>query len=215
MHFTCTVSVQQRPPVARDALCYPVWGCWRGRGSHLFFLECSSFPFFTPKILVISVLKRSVEEFLTWQNRGEKSHQSPKTTDTERRKSRLGIRIRSELTAQTGEVKPSTAACIPSETKGTMFSPRRVSLYRALRMLSAWTCSDNNTFITRAAAIQRKNRKRHEPAEDLRDVGAVAARRRHGQSHQLPHGHLQQAAAGCPGLRGEQGLREREESSQV
>lgn len=43
------------------------------------------------------------------------------------------------LTAQTGEVKPSTAACIPSETKGTMFSPRRVSLYSALRMFRAWT----------------------------------------------------------------------------
>lgn len=41
------------------------------------------------------------------------------------------------LTAQTGEVKPRTAACIPSETKGMMFSPRRVSLYRALRMLRA------------------------------------------------------------------------------
>lgn len=46
-----------------------------------------------------------------------------------------------ELTAQTGEVKPSTAACIPSETKGMMFSPRRVSRYRALRMFRAWTCS--------------------------------------------------------------------------
>lgn len=47
----------------------------------------------------------------------------------------------SGLTAQTGEVKPSTAACIPSETKGMMFSPSRVSLYRALRMFRAWTCS--------------------------------------------------------------------------
>lgn len=46
----------------------------------------------------------------------------------------------SGLTAQTGEVKPSTAACIPSETKGMMFSPSLVSLYRALRMFRAWTC---------------------------------------------------------------------------
>lgn len=44
-----------------------------------------------------------------------------------------------KLTAQTGEVKPSTAACRPSAMNGMMFSPRRVSLYRALRMLSAWT----------------------------------------------------------------------------
>lgn len=34
--------------------------------THLFFLECSSFPLFTPKILVMRVLKRRVEEFLTW-----------------------------------------------------------------------------------------------------------------------------------------------------
>lgn len=32
-----------------------------------------------------------------------------------------------KLTAQTGEVKPRTAAFKPSATKGTMFSPKRVS----------------------------------------------------------------------------------------
>lgn len=36
------------------------------RSTHLFFLECSSFPLFTPKILVMRVLKSRVEEFLTW-----------------------------------------------------------------------------------------------------------------------------------------------------
>lgn len=51
------------------------------------------------------------------------------------------------LTAQTGEVNPSTAACIPSETKGIMFSPRRVSLYRALRMFRACTCGDDGTKL--------------------------------------------------------------------
>lgn len=35
------------------------------RDPDLFSLECSSFPFFTPKILVIRVLKSRVEEFLT------------------------------------------------------------------------------------------------------------------------------------------------------
>ena len=38
-----------------------------GEAADLFFFECSSFPFFTPKILVIRVLKRRVEEFLTWE----------------------------------------------------------------------------------------------------------------------------------------------------
>lgn len=49
------------------------------------------------------------------------------------------------LTAQTGEVKPSTAACTPSDTKGMMFSPKRVSLYRALRMFRAWTWGEGAT----------------------------------------------------------------------
>lgn len=35
--------------------------------SYLFFLECSSFPLFTPNIRVIRVLKRRVEEFLTYR----------------------------------------------------------------------------------------------------------------------------------------------------
>lgn len=54
-----------------------------------------------------------------------------------------------QLTAQTGEVKPRIAACIPSATKGVMFSPRRVSLYRALRMFRAWTCCVvNRWYVT-------------------------------------------------------------------
>ena len=43
------------------------------------------------------------------------------------------------LTAHMGEVKPSTAACRPSATNGTMFSPKRVSRYRALKMFRACT----------------------------------------------------------------------------
>lgn len=48
-------------------------------------------------------------------------------------------RKQQQLTAQLGEVKPSTAACRPSATKGTMFSPKRVSRYRALKIFKAWT----------------------------------------------------------------------------
>lgn len=49
------------------------------------------------------------------------------------------------LTAHTGEVKPRIAACMPSATNGTMFSPRRVSRNRALRMFRAWTCMRTQT----------------------------------------------------------------------
>lgn len=53
------------------------WSGGEGKTTDLFFFECSSFPLFTPKILVMRVLKRRVEEFLTWdthtkQRYGEK-----------------------------------------------------------------------------------------------------------------------------------------------
>lgn len=226
------------------------WWQWlkSQRSAHLFFLECSSFPLFTPKILVMRVLNRRVEEFLTCVVHGhthtkekkEELHETSsvlemtavkqswchgdveKHTQNSSRKynrwhqltwktsmrdcvelspcctARAGLTFNLKiecssfhlldssvndshkqhysrcctcehiagdgqtvtgwvqfvwaeqsrggthgwdwvLTAQTGEVKPSTAACRPSAMNGMMFSPRRVSLYRALRMLSAWT----------------------------------------------------------------------------
>lgn len=104
-------------------------------------MECSSFPFFTPKILVIKVLKSRVEEFLTWKSKKNKKPNQFHFCEKDKKTSGV-IGGRCELTAQTAEVNPSTAACIPSETKGMMFSPRRVSLKRALRMLRAWTCGE-------------------------------------------------------------------------
>lgn len=65
-------------PFCTDALDYVLyWSCGEGKTTDLFFFECSSFPLFTPKILVMRVLKRRVEEFLTWgthtkQRYGEK-----------------------------------------------------------------------------------------------------------------------------------------------
>lgn len=41
------------------------------------------------------------------------------------------------LTAQTGDVKPRIAALAPSATYGIIFSPRRVSLNKALRIFKA------------------------------------------------------------------------------
>lgn len=53
------------------------------KSADLFFFECSSFPLFTPKILVIRVLKSRVEEFLTWvahTNTQREEHTSMKPT---------------------------------------------------------------------------------------------------------------------------------------
>lgn len=89
--FTCTVSVQQRPPVARDALCVVM--SERKRVTPVLF-----------GVLILPLLHsedpgdQCAEEerggVPHLADRGEKSHQSPKTTDTERRKSRFRIRTR-------------------------------------------------------------------------------------------------------------------------
>lgn len=52
-------------------------------GADLFFFECSSFPFFTPNIRVIKVLKRRVEEFLTWESTKEGKYVTKHTLSQE------------------------------------------------------------------------------------------------------------------------------------
>lgn len=174
---------------------------------------------------MISVLKSRVEEFLTWETkRGGRqravsertcfglSVQTPTGTNTvcvcssQTKRLQTKGKKTQKLTAQTGEVKPSTAACMPSETKGMTFSPRRVSRYRALRMFRACTCGDTQQGSQRGIE--------HDllllsPRSNLRDGGAVrgADGRGPGQRDQLSHGHFQQAATGRLGLGGEQSLR--------